>query len=356
MRCGRILVEGEAEEISDLPKPRSWQRNGKKSNPFSARGLDKFQSVYAELSARRKCVAKETGVPEAMVRFAYSKKGWTPLLVRAGETIGKTKVGRGNLRLLENNNGEKDGELIRKAQGNHINGESEGISISMLDESSHCLVMPWFFISRVFGLSAMSVRRSAIPAAAAMAVGGVQCMKKFILSGLLFSSLFFRNPGNPNPNQNGLSLEATAEKKDTEKVMKLTPRPGLNVNAIAPSTPLRSSVHPIEFLASASPRAVKPKKVNDKHNRHHRNKSKAKIFRAVSMDNRPIRPPRTQGSDSFYRRTRPAMVYDARAVATAMIVTLFCLAFYGRLSAVFFTSAWWYIVPIFCHHSERKDE
>ena len=89
---GSISVEGEAEEITVSPRTRYWQlRHGKRSNPYSTSGLDKFEDVYAELSARREYVAKNIGAPEALVKFAYSKNGWVPVVVRAKRRNPKEK-------------------------------------------------------------------------------------------------------------------------------------------------------------------------------------------------------------------------------------------------------------------------
>lgn len=360
MRCGSILVKGEAEEMVDSPRPRSRQGHGRRSNPFSTSGLDKFQSVSADLSARRERMAKETGVPESMVRFEYSKMGWTPFVVINGEVMRKENSGWATagvsiLGPAEINNGEKDGELMRKDKRNLINGESEGISISLLDERSHGLVMPWFWILKAFGvlsLSAISVRRSGVPAATAMSIGGVVCMKKFVLSGVLCSSQLSRNPGNPHTSHNVDGVEANKEKTDIDKVSIISPTPDLDANAIAAGSFWGSHIQPIEFMASDSPKA---KEANDKHKRHHHSKTKGKTFRIVPLDNRPTAPATAQGPNSFYRRTRPAMASDASAVATAMIITLFCLAFYGRLSAIFFTSAWWYVRSMFLHYSEKMN-
>jgi len=314
------------------------------------------------------------------VRFAYSKNGWIPVVMRPREGIGKKNNGEVAAgvsipRFLQKNNGEKDGEPRRKDEGNNINGESRGISISVFDERSHSLVMPWSRILKatafgLFGFSAMWARRSAVPPvlamAAAMAVGGVMCMKKFLLSGVSNFAALFRNPRNPESTQNGGGSEAIAEaQKDVDKLRRRIPREGLlTVSAkglltvSAPCSPVtRGHVQPTEFSAMASPRAVKPKKVNHEHKQQHHNQSKVKkIRRIVSMDDRPSRLARPQGPDIFYRRTRPAMAYSASVGATSLIIALFCLAFYGRLHAIFFTSAWWYLVPMFGQPSERMNK
>lgn len=430
MRCGRILVEGEAEEFAVSPRSGCRQRHGKKSNPYSTRGLDKFESVYAELSARREYFAKKTGVPENLVRFAYSKNGWTPVVVRAGDGIekkngGENAAGVSIPRPVVKKNGEKDGESRREYEANETNGNPESISISVFDDRSHSLVMPCSRFLKatafgVLGLSAMWARRSAVsPAlamATAMAMGGVMCMRKFIFSGVSIFQPLFRNPRDPKTIQNGGGIEAVAEKKeaiaenkDVDELSRKIPRTGLTsqngggVKAIAmkkdvdelsrripkaglaiqngggieaiadkknltklcrrnpraglltvsaPCSPMRAHVQPTEFSAMASPRGLKPKEVNHehKHHHHHHNHSKPKIIRRiVTMDTKPAR---AQGSDIFYRRTRPGMAYDPSVGATSLIITLFCLIFYGRLCAILFTSAWWYLLPMFCQPSE----
>jgi hypothetical protein len=146
MLCGRIAVKGEAEEIAVWPRPRSQQKRGKRSNPYSTGGLDKFESVNAELSSKREYIAKKTGAPEALVRFMYSKNEWIAVVTTPREAIGKKSCAGGATVALvlgppEKNNGKEDGELRRNDEGNDINGRSESISISGFDERSHSLVM-----------------------------------------------------------------------------------------------------------------------------------------------------------------------------------------------------------------------
>jgi hypothetical protein len=80
MHCGKISLESDAEEIAVSPKPKYRQRHGR-LNPYSTTGLDKFESIYVELSAKREYIAQKTGAPEAMVRFVSSKKGWIPVVL-----------------------------------------------------------------------------------------------------------------------------------------------------------------------------------------------------------------------------------------------------------------------------------
>jgi hypothetical protein len=347
MRCGRISVEGEAEEIAVSPRPRSRQRHAKGSTLYSTRGLDQFENVYAELSARREYIVNKTGAPEALVKFSYWKDGWVPVVVRAREGIWKKNDGGDTagvsiLEPAENSNGEKDRELGRKDELDDVDGESQSISISVFDERSHSPVMPWsqFLKNTAFGglaLSAMWVRKSAVPAAAVMAVGGGICMKKFFLKGVSYLAGYSRNP---KTIQIGGDDEAIAEQKDVSKITGRTSSPGLTISL--PSRPVRGHV---EFSAiTPSPRAVKPKTIDSEHNHHHRHSKAKKVRRVVALDNRPTRPAlEVQGS---YRRTRQAMAYDTSMSSTVFIITLFCLVFSGRLCAIFFTSAWWYLLPV----------
>lgn len=143
MRCGRILVIGEAEEIAVSPRMRSRQKHGKRSNPYSTSGLDKFQSVNAELSAKRKYIANKTGVTEDMVKFVSSKKGWVPVVIGARDQ-GTEKKNNGEdasgvliLGPPELNIGEKGRESRKKDEGNGINGESEKRDVTVSAPTSH---------------------------------------------------------------------------------------------------------------------------------------------------------------------------------------------------------------------------
>lgn len=199
--------EGEgAEQMAVSPRPRLLQRYGKGLNPYSTRGLDKFENVYAELSARRRYISNNTGAPEELVRFKDGNNGWVPVVVRAREGIWKNGVSI--LGPVENSNSDNHRELGRKV------------------------------------------------------------------------------------------------------------------------------------AITAFPRAVKPKNMVP----HHHNTKTKKIKRFVAVDNRPNRHAETMKGS--YRRTRQAMAYDAIVSATAIIITLFCLVFSGRLCAIFFTSAWWYLLPM----------
>lgn len=423
MRCGKISVEGEAEEIAVSPRPRFCQKHVKKPNPYSSRGLDKFETVYAELSAKREYVAKKVGVSEDQVRFSFSKDGWTPVVMRTRDGTGKKNSGEGAAGVSIPGSGEKKNRSRELRGKDERSGRSEGISIAAFDARSHSLVMPFSRFLRttafgLFGLSAIWARRSAVPSAltlaAAMAVSGVMCMKKFIWGGISICAALFRNLRNTKRILNGGSVEAIAEQKDVDMGSRTgnpqttqniggieeiaeqkdvnmgsrsrNPKTAQNVGGIgeiaekkyvdmvsrkipradhlttvsAPCSPMRAHVQPTEFSAMASPRAGKLKEVSHEHkhhhNNHHHHNSKAKIIRRiVSMDSRPTRSVRPQGPDIFYRRTRPAMAYDASVGATSLIIILLSLAFFGRLYAIFFTSAWWYFLPMFSKPSEMMN-
>lgn len=359
MRCGRISVEGEAEEIAVSPTSRYRLRHERRENPYSTSGLDKFESVYAELSARREYIAKKTGVPPALVRFSYSKNGWVPVVARAREVIGKKNggvnaTGVSILGSVEKNDRKEDWELRRKDAGNDTNGECQNISTSVVDERSHSLVMPWsrFFHTAAIGVlssSAMWVRRLAVTAVAAITVvitvGRVMCTKAFCLSGVSSFARFFRNPRNLESPRNGRGLEAIAVEKEVDKFRRSTTKPGSTVRA--PSSPLRAHGELNDFSSMASPRgAVKPKVMDRQENHLHQQSKDNKWRRVVSMDNRPTRRTRLHDSDSFYRRRSPTMTYSANLNTTALIITLFCLVFYGRLSAILFTCVCWYLLPL----------
>jgi hypothetical protein len=143
--------------------------------------------------------------------------------------------------------------------------------------------------------------------------------------------------GNPNTSQ-----EAIAEQQDGNR--KIPRAPDLTVSA--PASPLGAHGDPTDFLATASPRAVKPKNIDSDY-KHHQSKVE-KYRRDVSMDKRPTRLAR---SDSFFRS---AMAYDANLGATVMILTLLCFVF-CRFCAIFFTCACLYLFTMFREGSERKN-
>ncbi|KAK9109761.1 hypothetical protein Sjap_017821 [Stephania japonica] len=72
----------------------------KNKNPYSARGLDKFAMVLADLDERRQKIYEQMGLQDdSLVRFGYSSsKGWVPIVVKLkGQDGGdqKAKLGEG---------------------------------------------------------------------------------------------------------------------------------------------------------------------------------------------------------------------------------------------------------------------
>lgn len=360
MRCGRISVKGEAEEISVSPRPRSGQKHGKRPNPYSTLGRDKFETVYAELSAKRENIAKKTGAPQALVRFVHSNNEWIPIVVRSGNGVGNKNggldvAGASGLGYLEKNAEEKDGELRRNDEGNDIHERSENISISTFDERSHSLVLSssrFLEITTlgVLGLIAISWVSAATAMAVLMAVGSVMCMKKFILTRVSYFTMLFRNPRNPKTSHNGGGVEEIVEQREVSKLSGRTPIFSLSVRT--PSSPLRAHVHAIQFSTSASPKAEK-QKTFDREDMNHQSKAK-RFRRVVSMGNQPTRSPRSQSSESFCKRTSPAIANDCSVGATVMIITLLYLVFYGPFCAILLTSAWWYLFPMFVEQRMRE--
>lgn len=218
-------MEGKAEEISVPPRIRSRQRDGKRPNPYSSEGLDKFENVCAELSARRKYISNKTGAPEALVRFTNSGNGWVPVVMREGISKKNSSEGAAGVSILgpvENNNSQKHRELGRKQ----------------------------------------------------------------------------------------------------------------------------------EF--SAIPTAVQPKNIDSKHNHRHDQPKAQTIRRVLAVDNPPTIPARpVQGS---YWRTSQAIAYDTSVCVAVFIITLLCLVFSDWLSAIFFTSAWWCVLPILRKYLDQRYE
>ena len=230
-----------------------------------------------------------------------------------GDPVGFSIVGPS-----ENYNDETGGEL-RKDEGNDIIGESESISISVLDERNHSMVIPW---SRLLKKTALGVL-------------GVSAMwVKFIVSWASFLAALYRNPNNT-------TQEAIAEQEDGSR--RCPPPSALTMSA--PTSSLRAHGNPTDFWATVSPNVVKPKNIDPEH-KHNQSKAK-KYRRAVSMDNRPTKPER---SDSFYRSS---MAYDYNVGENVMIITLLFFIFYGPFCAISFTCACFYLIKMFIKDSER---
>lgn len=149
--CGRTSLNGKPEKISP------WPKHEQRPNPFSTSGLDKFHSLCAELSARRKYIANKIGVPEDMVRFVASNKGWVPILIGVRDEGTRKKNSDGDasedwiLGPENNKNGGIGGELKRKDEGDDISGESErkGLSLSTRTHASPTDSWPTAFLGAV---------------------------------------------------------------------------------------------------------------------------------------------------------------------------------------------------------------
>ena len=214
------------------------------------------------------------------------------------------------------NNNDETGEELRKNEENDIIGESKSISISLLDERNHSMVIPWSQLLKktALGVSAMWV--------------------KFIMSWASFLAALYRNPNNT-------TQEAIAEQEDGSR--RRPPPSALTVSA--PTSSLRAHGNPTDLWAIVSPNAVKPKNIDPEHKHNH---SKAKKYRrVVSMDNRPTKPERL---DSFYRSS---MAYDDNVGENVMIITLLFFIFYGPFCAISFTCACFYLIKMFIKDSER---
>jgi hypothetical protein len=120
------------------------------------------------------------------MRFDLRSDSW---YAYGGDLVGFSIVGPS-----ENYNDETGGKL-RKDEGNDIIGESESISISVLDERNHSMVIPWYRLLKktafgVLGVSAMWV--------------------KFIVSWASFLAALYRNPNNT-------TQEVIAEQEDDSR-------------------------------------------------------------------------------------------------------------------------------------------
>lgn len=68
-------------------KAKTKAKQGKNSNPYASRGLDKFSVVLSELESKREKILRRAGsdvdADHLMVRFVQSeKKGWVPIVVK----------------------------------------------------------------------------------------------------------------------------------------------------------------------------------------------------------------------------------------------------------------------------------
>lgn len=86
MLCGTGSFKsvGGGEIWSSSPPSSPRKKSTKSLNPYSARGLDKFASLIADLEARRAKVMAKVGAQGAtLVRFTYSNSNdWVPIIIR----------------------------------------------------------------------------------------------------------------------------------------------------------------------------------------------------------------------------------------------------------------------------------
>jgi hypothetical protein len=81
MLCGTGSFKHADDGPADSPKPRR-RRHG--SNPFAARGLDKFSTVRSDLQSRRDKILRRVGSDSGlvMVRFVQCNGAWAPIVVK----------------------------------------------------------------------------------------------------------------------------------------------------------------------------------------------------------------------------------------------------------------------------------
>lgn len=74
--------------VVDHPPPKAKSsKKSKNENPYSARGLDKFTMVLAELETKREKIMAKTGTQDvAMIRFMYNNsQDWVPIVIKPKE-------------------------------------------------------------------------------------------------------------------------------------------------------------------------------------------------------------------------------------------------------------------------------
>jgi hypothetical protein len=150
-----------------------------------------------------------------------------------GDPVGFSIVGPS-----ENYNDETNGEL-RKDERNDIIGEYESISISVLDERNHSMVIPWSRLLKKMALGVLGV--------SAMWV-------KFIVSWASFLAVLYKNPNNT-------TQEEIAEQENDSR--RGPPPSALTMSA--PTSSLRAHGNPTDFWATVSPNVVKPKNIDPEH-------------------------------------------------------------------------------------------
>ncbi|GLJ29177.1 hypothetical protein SUGI_0575280 [Cryptomeria japonica] len=397
IRCGRLAVEGEEEVIAVSPKiSKPRQRVGKSSNnPYSSRGLDKFAKLNDELSAKREFYASKTSTPEELVRFAHSSRGWMPVVFKNGGHAGPNGVsilppirpdehkesknrsdgndiGEGEINgfahssrewtpveLKNGGHGGSDGVLIlppirtkkdkksknrsdgNRGYGNDI-GEGEINGSAKKGKSVSVIILPWWSVylkTAVFGVLGLSIilaRKSALRAAAMAAVIVVGYLQMWLQGFVTLVSIFSKP-----------FLYCRGDKRSAKGIVQAPPE-----NKVAGECGSEGETL-ISLTAPCSPTVF----YKDSRSQEHINQleseklynEKNKLERTVSMAGRAAKKPiRLQEAEIFLKRRKASSgAIDATAIATVMIIVLFFLVFYGRLPAICFASAWWYVLPKF---------
>ncbi|CAN6458942.1 unnamed protein product [Victoria cruziana] len=89
--CVRVsAVDEDDDEVAggtapSTPKEKLPMKSKKHSNPFSARGLERFAVLSAELQARRQKIMAQLGdtpADDVTVRFAYTNSTWVPVIIK----------------------------------------------------------------------------------------------------------------------------------------------------------------------------------------------------------------------------------------------------------------------------------
>ncbi|KAK1269423.1 hypothetical protein QJS04_geneDACA006233 [Acorus gramineus] len=85
MFCGSASLTHIDDDLWEPSTPTCGLRRKVNKNPYSDRGLDKFEKVLAELEARKEKIVSETGSegPIPVIHFVYSNsQEWVPIIVR----------------------------------------------------------------------------------------------------------------------------------------------------------------------------------------------------------------------------------------------------------------------------------
>ncbi|GLJ29174.1 hypothetical protein SUGI_0575220 [Cryptomeria japonica] len=323
-------------------------------NPYSTVGLDKFDSLNAELSAKREFVARKTGIPEAMVRFAHTSKGWVPVVLKNGHggndgghsslvSIG-TEQDTVNREKYEGEPNEEYGNDDVEGDEGHENGvngsssrkESVSVTVSMQG-------LPWwsgYLKPTAFGVvtvSAILVSNLVVPATAMVVVMmalagslqrlwlcGVMCMKSFINKGISYFSEILKTKEVKQP--------VCCDQSEPHEA---SPEQGgpLLYNTLAQAT-----------VFSAPNNSSSSQDLNTQQREMKNNNKTQKTQGTESREGQPRKPIRLEQSGNFSRRAESGES-DVAVGATLMIILLFFLVVYGRICAICLTSALLYVVP-----------